>query len=1539
MTDLRRGAPAPLRLRRQWRRKEKKRGRRGEGRKRKEEEEEGRGRKRKKEEEERKKESPRPRLWLLSPTTTAVSASARARLAATERAIWPLSLPRPPTDYGEDADSLAAVLSLPGRPGILSPAALPPAAFSGQFSALPFDPSCLSWLKELTPFLPSASRCVEELECLFTLKRSTLLLPGMPCPATVSTFELFRDVLEIKSGNGEGAPAGHVGDAEQSLKAEPVGDPQVGVYSPSISRLFQQLVHVRTIISSFNGKLPSDAWFNHVKNLTSDAEESLEYLHYKMMLAKLGVGTEFKKVMPNVSGTCSKTTALSFMHLLASQELVFLPVTDKLEGLRPGSPGLTGVVLGNYSEILSLSSSVMRCILLCRGILGIINIVNMRLKKDSLELPAFAFDDLTYAGQNKGTGMNAHRVPAHMTDPIYLLPMFIRSLLCLDLSNCSGLTQLPASIGNLSNLVALNLSHCYSLHTLPASVGRLKNLQILVLSCCHELRILPVSLCELSKLRLLDLAGCSGLQNLPASLVNLCNLEILNLSYCKELKELPQPFGNLQELKYLNLSGSHRVDLDVECLYTLANLKSLTLSPLTNIQGFPGSFKDLANRLDSLRLWKNQIHPQCGPKAVSLHSYRCYEQSIIDMLLSDEADNSSNQIVTSACIVGESGMGKTELVHRIYNNRMILDTFDLRIWLHMCDKKRLLGKIVELTTFASCGDASISVLEEIVIEELASKRLLLVLDDSEIKDQYFWGYLWKLLNVCAKGSAVIVTTKSMVDANQTGAMQTFYLSPLSKEECFMIFKEHVLEDLVVNNYCQLESIGWKFAEKCGGNPMCIKALSGLLCHSEVGLSEIDMIVDGILPALRLCYDLLPAHLQQCFKFCSLFPKDYIFVKHHIIRLWIAEGLVFCEEGTKPEDTALHYFDQLFCRSFFQRSPFHSDHKDSFVMHELFHDLAHSVSKNECFRCEEPFCSLAENVSHLSLVLSDFKTTALSNEVRNLQSFLVVRRCFPVVRIFTLDDIFVKHRFLRALNLSYTDILELPISIGNMKHLRLLALNNTKIKSLPIEIGQVNSLQTLELKDCCHLIDLPGSISNLAKLRHLDVQKESGNIIVGMPHGIGYLTDLQTLTMFNIGNDMLHCSISELNNLNGLRGHVHVTRLENIMTANDAREANMMGKHLLEALTLEWSYQDEGMDDDMGKEIASEILQNLQPNSNIMELIIRNYAGDLFPVWMQDNYLCKLTSVTLDNCHGCSELPYLGDLPSLKSLFIQRINVVERFGIETSSLATEVKYPTRFPSLEVLNICEMYDLQFWVSTREEDFPRLFRLSISRCPKLTKLPRLISLVHVSFHYGVELPTFSELPSLESLKIEGFQKIRSISFPHQLTTLNKLEIIDCKELLSINAYSLSVSNFKVVRCLKLDLVGSSMEDHISHKVVNGRNILTRKHMVLKTLTHTNLLDDGSKWEKFGEKNIFGYIFPRSYCTCIWRKSTGCSATKILQPNSNDPNTLFVMYISKHNHGFSNEPHLESSSPPGTGRKRKEYDVSSVENTSKKQLHDSLE
>ena len=77
------------------------------------------------------------------------------------------------------------------------------------------------------------------------------------------------------------------------------------------------------------------------------------------------------------------------------------------------------------------------------------------------------------------------------------------------------------------------------------------------------------------------------------------------------------------------------------------------------------------------------------------------------------------------------------------------------------------------------------------------------------------------------------------------------------------------------------------------------------------------------------------------------------------------------------------------------------------------------------------------------------------------------------------------------------------------------------------------------------------------------------------------------------------------------------------------------------------------------------------------------------------------------------------------------------------------------------------------------------------------------------------------------------------------------------------------------------------------------------------------------------------RSYYRCLHRNSTGCCATKILQPNDTDPNMLSAMYIYEHNHEFPNEPHLELSAEPATTRKRKEPGVPSDEHTSKRQLN----
>ncbi|KAL5216949.1 hypothetical protein ABZP36_008350 [Zizania latifolia] len=100
----------------------------------------------------------RPEL-LLSPSA---AMSPAARLATIERSVRPMPEPAPEyvdiTNGGVDDGGLAAVLGSI-RSGILSPlpSSLPPAAGPGQFSPLPFDASCISWLNELSPILRAAS--------------------------------------------------------------------------------------------------------------------------------------------------------------------------------------------------------------------------------------------------------------------------------------------------------------------------------------------------------------------------------------------------------------------------------------------------------------------------------------------------------------------------------------------------------------------------------------------------------------------------------------------------------------------------------------------------------------------------------------------------------------------------------------------------------------------------------------------------------------------------------------------------------------------------------------------------------------------------------------------------------------------------------------------------------------------------------------------------------------------------------------------------------------------------------------------------------------------------------------------------------------------------------------------------------------------------------------------------------------------------------------------------------------------------------------
>ncbi|GAV61722.1 WRKY domain-containing protein [Cephalotus follicularis] len=82
---------------------------------------------------------------------------------------------------------------------------------------------------------------------------------------------------------------------------------------------------------------------------------------------------------------------------------------------------------------------------------------------------------------------------------------------------------------------------------------------------------------------------------------------------------------------------------------------------------------------------------------------------------------------------------------------------------------------------------------------------------------------------------------------------------------------------------------------------------------------------------------------------------------------------------------------------------------------------------------------------------------------------------------------------------------------------------------------------------------------------------------------------------------------------------------------------------------------------------------------------------------------------------------------------------------------------------------------------------------------------------------------------------------------------------------------------------------EGTLSHKTV------TEPKIIVQTRSEVDLLDDGYRWRKYGQKVVKGNPHPRSYYKCT---STGCNVRKHVERASTDPKAVITTYEGKHNH-----------------------------------------
>lgn len=698
-----------------------------------------------------------------------------------------------------------------------------------------------------------------------------------------------------------------------------------------------------------------------------------------------------------------------------------------------------------------------------------------------------------------------------------------------------------------------------------------------------------------------------------------------------------------------------------------------------------------------------------------------------------------NQCVPVVAIVGDGGIGKTMLAQMVFNHGKVQEHFESLMWVcassHV-DDVRLTREILQAATDWKVdynGIENFDRLQNLLASAVAGRRFLLILDDVwDDKEISMWenAERWrKLLAPLHKGkqeSRIIVTTRMKMVADMLGVRSPMMLGGLAAEENWLLLKKCALGSEKSPDHPNLQEIGKKIAMNLKGSPLAARVIGGMLRYARKerewnNILETDIHGD-IVSTLLSSYYHLPEHLQYCFAYCSIFPKNWKFEHKKLVRMWISQGFVQMENGNM-EDSGIDYFKQLLARSFFHT--LRQRNKTHYVMHDLVHDLAQMVSRCDCARVVGDMSKrIPATVRHVSVSSNSLPQLKKHCDLRRLRT-LVVFKDSSMTSIAIPNEFLAELKNVRTLDLTGCLISELPEAIGHLIHLRYLALPGT-IKMLPESVSMLLHLQTLDIPKKCQLDGFPKGMYQLVSLRHLGVDLK----YISMIRGIGSLAKLQGSIEFHVKEEDRQ-TLEELKDMRDLHGLLHIKNLENVQCMEEACNAQLSNKKNLKILKLEWST---GSAFSPTKD--AEVLEGLQPNTNLEELHIKRYKGESSPSWLEVKVLFQLKSLYLTNCRRWKLLPPLGQLPFLSVLHLKEMCSVTEIGLKIYGGGT-----VTFPSLKVLEFDDMPNLISWVGENGGlFFPRLQKLKILNCPKLIEVPLLP-------------------PTTKSVTVEITQKISSL------------------------------------------------------------------------------------------------------------------------------------------------------------------------------------
>ncbi|XP_021802350.1 probable disease resistance protein RF45 [Prunus avium] len=662
-------------------------------------------------------------------------------------------------------------------------------------------------------------------------------------------------------------------------------------------------------------------------------------------------------------------------------------------------------------------------------------------------------------------------------------------------------------------------------------------------------------------------------------------------------------------------------------------------------------------------------------------------------------------------IVGMGGLGKTTLAKKLYNHCDLKYKFDCKAFVYVSNdysrRDTLQGIIAATSPDCNMEDLKKLAEETLVLklhELLKERRYLVVLDD--IWETEVWDSMQFAFPSGKLGSKVMLTTRNKEVALYADVMSK-PIEPrfLTQDESLELFCKKAFPEMD-KMPSDLEKLGRDMMAKCGGLPLAVVVLGGLLSKKRKIAEEWRRVLeninwrlidqDRVSAILGLSYNDLPFHLKSCFLYLGLFPEDSSISKTKLIHLWVAEGFLPQQGEEVAEGVAENCLNELVDRCMIQVGTLTSlGNLKTVRMHDVLREF--SISKGR----EESFLEIysGQEIESPKSQRTKCRRLAIHGEHDNLYVFL--KPYAPYLRSLLffnmgdskLDFVFKDFKLLKVLD-------GVPFSsralsaVGNLiplKYLGVLLETYMDKIDLPRSIGKLKNLQTLEVTTFKNRQCFPDVIWKLKNLRHLVVK---GRIAV-MDSRLDFLNNLRTLKWVKGGRWIEDGCLASLTNLRRLKIVLDTQEELNSVVSNIER------LHCLESLFL-----------------TSATLTTAIRLSHLEHLHKLYLTGSLMKLPDPHQFPPNLVKLSLSHSNLEEDsIVKLGRLPNLKMLFL---------GFD-SYTGTKLVFSSSegFPQLHILHLYLLDDLKELI-VEEGAMMKLKNLNIDHCPRLRKIPERFKLL---------------------------------------------------------------------------------------------------------------------------------------------------------------------------------------------------------------------